>query len=840
MNGRDRWNRIQQLFHESLERYGAERDEFLAEACGDDLELRGEVEALLHHHTPTGDLFDAPRALADELMRRATDAPVEGRSIGGYRLRHELGSGGMGRVFLAEREDLPKRVALKLLREPLAAPDRVERFRREQQVLARLEHPGIAQLLDAGVTPDGSPWLAMEYVDGETIVEYCDRTECGVEDRIRLVLGVCGAVRYAHTNLVVHRDLKPSNIMVTRERQTKLLDFGVAKLLGEVADPALTRTGTRVFTPAYAAPEQLSGGHVSTATDVYQLGGLLYELLTGRAPLDLTRCTPAEAERVVRERDPDPLSAIAPEGVRRRLRGDLENIVRKALAKEPERRYASVEALAADLERFLDGRAVTAAPGTLLYRTRKLLLRHKAAAGVALLILGYAITATVSATSISRQRVRAERAAVTATRVSDFLIDAFTRADPADTVPGDATALDLVNRGAARVEQELADEPEIQAAMQEVLGRVYHGLGEYGRAEPLLRTALATRLDAFGPGSAEVASAQHHLAQVLWANGDLDGADTLNQQAFDVRRRLFDESDSRLWETLGNLGTVRQFQGRLDEAEAMVAEVVQMVERAHPEGHPALGGYLSNLANIHHARGDYAAALDMMQEALESDRAYLPSEHPDIALRLDNLAYMALRAERYEEAIAMAEEALDMYRRVYGRPHHDMPYAMATVADAALALGDTARADSTHLAALDMRRSLVGPDHQDLYRSYRDVGAHLMATGRAGDAEAYFEEALRIARLTRGESHEWYGAALWNLGRVRERLDDLERAEALMRQGLALHVTVLGGDHPVVADERAYLAEFLRRAGRAAEADSIASFAGDSITASSAPGDPPG
>ncbi|HEX7049669.1 MAG TPA: serine/threonine-protein kinase [Longimicrobiales bacterium] len=862
MNEQDRWRRIERVFNEAVERDASEWPAFLAEACGGDAGLRREVEALLRHHTRTGDLFEGSRELAEALVRESAASWVEGRSVGPYRLEREIGSGGMGRVFLAEREDLPKRVALKLVREPLASPDRIQRFRHEQRVLAGLEHPHIAQLLDAGVTDDGAPWCAMEYVDGENISGFCDRMRLGVDQRLRLFLCVCDAVRYAHANLVVHRDIKPSNILVTHDGRPKLLDFGVAKLLDPAEDAALTRTGVRAFTPAYAAPEQLTGERISTATDVYQLGGLLYELLAGRPPFDLANRSPAEAERIVRERAPVPPSSAVtreaartrpdgsvdrlspadvgamrsttPERLRRRLAGDLENIVLKALEKEPERRYPSVDALAGDIERFLDGRPVLARPASAAYRAKKFLLRHKAAAAVALLVVGYAVTATWSAASIARERGRAERKAAAATRVSDFLVDVFTRADPNDTVPGQATALELVNRGAERVNQELAGQPEIQAAMQEVLGNVYHELGREAEAEPLLRASLATRLRLLGEGSLEVASARHYLAQVLWSNGDLEGADTLNRKALEMRRRLLDESDERLWGTLNNLGTVRQLEGRLEEAARMYTEAIRMVRASYPDGHIRLGTYLNNLANVRHAQGDLASARSLMREALESDRRFFPADNPGIAIRLDNLAFMAYSAGDFEDALETAKEALAMYWRVYGAPHPDMPYAMTTIAKASAGLGDTAFADSMHLAALDMRRSLLGPDHDNLYMSYTGLGQHMFATGRAAEAESYFQEALRIARKTRGEEHAWVAQSLWNLGRVRERLGDPEQAEELMRQGYALLLAAVGEAHPSVVEKREYLTDFLRRTGQAQEAEALelAGFRADSAAES--------
>ena len=843
------WKHVERLFGEAVGLEPSEWPSFLDGACAGDADLRGEVETLLEHHRREGTLFERPvRPAPEATPPPPPDEPLEGRSVGRYRIHREIGSGGMGRVFLAERADLPKRVALKVVREPLASPERVRRFQLEQRVLARLEHPHIAQLLDAGVTDDGAPYFAMEYVDGNSLTVYCDDHRLPVAERLRLFLVVCSAVRYAHGHLVVHRDIKPSNILVSKDGRPKLLDFGVAKLLTD-ADAGPTRTATRVFTPNYAAPEQLTGDPVSTATDIYQLGAVLYELLAGRPPLSIDGATPAEAERIVRQQDPpSPSTAVtldprptgsaggavartaaevgarraaSPQRLRGLLRGDLDNVVLKALEKDPERRYASVEALATDLERHLAGLPVSARPATPGYRLRKFVIRNKAAAAAAVLVLGYAVTATLGGLGIARERDRAEREAATAGRVSDFLVDVFTSADPADTVPGQASAMELVERGVVEVEEGLADEPEVRAAMQEALARVYQGFGRLDEAESLLRDALATRLGIFGAESLEVASARNVLAQVLWSRGDLAGADSLGLQVLAVRRDRLEPTDPRLWETLNDMGTVRHMEGDLEAAEEFLTEAVALTREAAPDGHAELGGYLSNLANVRYSDGDYAGAQEMMQEALDSDVRFLPADHPSIAIRLDNLAFMALRAGAFEDALTRAEEALAMYWRVYDAPHSDMPYAMTTIASASLALGDTARADSVHVAALELRRELGGPDHPDLFMSYRDLGNHLLATGRAGEAEPHLREALRVARVARGEDHEWYGTALWNLGRALRGLGDAEGAVDLLTRAHEQHVAALGADHPVVVDERDYLGEFLREIGREAAADSL-------------------
>jgi serine/threonine-protein kinase len=456
----ERQRRIESYFQEALDAAPGQRASVVARLCGGDRELEAAVEELLRHHDEGGTSAPMdpgrvlgpvaePTAPVPGAAREATTADFVGRTIGPFRLIRELGSGGMGRVFLAERVDLPRRVALKLVREPLASPERTSRFELEQRVLARLEHPAIAQLFDAGVTEDGAPWFAMEFVEGAPITAYCDRGRLTVDARIRLVLSVLDAVQYSHARLIVHRDLKPSNILVAAGGMPKLVDFGIAKLLDDQEDPGLTRTGLLMLTPSYAAPEQFAGGPVTTATDVYQIGAVLYELLTGATPFETGGRSLSEIERDIRTIEPKPPSSrvteartasergTSPDRLRRRLRGDLDHIVAKALEKDPARRYASAADMAEDLRLFLAHEPVAARAQTPLERSRRFLRRHRVAAGVAAALLIYAATASIGLVRISAERDRAQREADTATRVSDFLVGVFAAADPSDTTTGD-------------------------------------------------------------------------------------------------------------------------------------------------------------------------------------------------------------------------------------------------------------------------------------------------------------------------------------------------------------------------------------------------------------------
>ncbi|HET7216574.1 MAG TPA: protein kinase, partial [Vicinamibacterales bacterium] len=536
----DEWARLEAVLDEVLELEGDVRLEAIARACGDDEALRAKVEAFVAADVEAHDFLETPAAeYAAGLVRAAADeAPAEEREqpgdlVGPYRVISEIGRGGMGRVFLARRDDgqFDQRVALKLLR---AGGDGVEiqqRFLRERQILARLQHPNIARLLDGGVTADGRPYFAMEYVAGEPITLYCDRRRLDVNKRLDLFIAVCDAVQYAHQNLVVHRDLKPSNTLVTADGEVKLLDFGIAKVLHEPdeggnGDPTLTRLGSGPMTPEYAAPEQVRGDPVTTATDVYALGALAYELLTGRGPHRLTRLTAAEVERVIAEGDVDrPSAAIArsrpiadgrtaddvaaaraTDGprLRRQLRGDLDTIVMTALQKDPARRYASAGALVDDLRKYQGRMPIAARPDSVSYRASRFVRRHAIGVAATALVLASLVAGLIGTAWQARV---ASREALKAREISQFLASLFEVADPARTNGRDVTAKDLLDRGAARVETELADQPDVQADMLVLLGKIYRDLGEYDRAQPLLERAVALRTSVFGRDTARTADA---------------------------------------------------------------------------------------------------------------------------------------------------------------------------------------------------------------------------------------------------------------------------------------------------------------------------------------------
>ncbi|MEM7353653.1 MAG: serine/threonine-protein kinase [Acidobacteriota bacterium] len=666
------WQRAQELFHAALDKAADDRVEFLDQACFGNADLRRDVEELLaaetgaseridsaisgalwlmRQHEPPADSNDSappserpPHALPDTLdvSPAAVLNAAAPEHIGPYRILETLGRGGMGSVYLAERDDehYRQQVAIKVMRHGLDHPEILRRLRQERQILAHLDHPNIARLLDGGNTPEGLPYFVMERVEGEPIVDFCDHDRLPLRARLELFLQVCSAVQYAHRNLVVHRDLKPSNILVSEDGTPKLLDFGIAKLLDpELADPMFAPTvpGMRLLTPQYASPEQIRGEPANIASDVYSLGVLLYELLTGHRPHHAERR--AELERRVCEAEPLPPSQVVltrnttggvewipeavsatregtPERLRRGLAGDLDTIVLEALHKEPARRYASVEHLADDLRRHLAGLPVSARPDSLAYRGRKFIARHRlavvTAAAVALTIFGLVLFYTLR---LGEQRDAAERAAQRAQQaaqlaqreaakseqVTGFLTEIFERADPNVAKGDEATVLEVLDQGAAQLERRLRDQPELLSQMRDVIARVYSGRGRYREARELFQRSLDERLDRLGAEHADVATSWHHLGDVAHLESASKTAAGLFRRALDLRLRLFGPDHPEVAASRQGLATALYNEpGAAETSLELYHQALATRRRELGDGQPLVAETLSSLGYVYH------------------------------------------------------------------------------------------------------------------------------------------------------------------------------------------------------------------------------------------------
>ncbi|MGH7527388.1 MAG: serine/threonine-protein kinase, partial [Gemmatimonadales bacterium] len=592
---REEWERLEEVLDAALELPSDDRVSFVERACGTQELLRNRARAVLGAAERAGDFLERPAdAFAAGLLREiAAEAEfglvsdesgsVAGGRLGPYRLVRELGRGGMGAVYLAERDDeqYDRRVAIKVVPAGLLSGGLRMRFLLERRILASLEHPNIARLYDAGVGEDGTPYFVMEYVEGRPIDLHCDEGRLPIRARLALFDQCCDAVQFAHRNLVVHRDLKPGNILVSNDGVVKLLDFGIAKLLRTEVDGGTTLTGLGGFqplTPEYASPEQLRAEPVSTATDVYALGVLLFELLAGCWPYHPRDRSVLSYERAVLEQDPDrPSAAITrtpddpavgerrsttPAGLRRQLRGDLDNIVLTALRKEPERRYPSVQHLRDDVRHYLESRPVSARPATWGYRTRRFVRRNRVGVAAAAVVVG-ALIAGLAGTAW--QARAASREARRADQVRQFVVELFQVSDP-DRAKGDTiTARALLDRGAERLDTELAAEPELRAEMLAVLGGIYQKLGVYDRARPLLEEALAVRGARLGPRHLDAARSAADLASLLYEQGQYPRAEKLTRSALAVQRELLGPEDTLVAASMTSLGAIVNAQGQHDE-----------------------------------------------------------------------------------------------------------------------------------------------------------------------------------------------------------------------------------------------------------------------------------
>jgi len=662
----DQWRQLFAAADQALELPTESREAFIAQRCTDDPALGAGLRALLASADSPSPLDTPAAALAAPLVAElsgAPDVPPVSR-IGPYRVIQEIGRGGMGAVYLAERDDdhFRKRVAVKLL-PTWSATDvhRVRRFIEERQILAALEHADIARLLDGGVTADGLPWFAMEYVEGMPIDRYSDTHNFTIEQRLALFRRVCSAVAYAHRNLIVHRDLKPGNILVDTNGAVKLLDFGIAKLLG--ADPAVavTQTAERLMTPLYASPEQVRGEPVSTASDVYALGVLLQELLTGRDPYRLPNREPYEVAHAILEREPERPSvsvgrggagydveivararATTPARLRRRLEGDLDMIVLTALDKNPARRYRSVEQLEADVQRHLTGMPIAARGDSGVYRARKFVRRHRAGVAVAaafmLVVAGFAVVTAVQAMRIRAEadRVAAERAAANA--AFGYVSNTFRNAVPSPRDTRGIESREYLDTAAAGIESALKDQPAARARLMFEMGRVYHRLGVDDRAQHFLEASLAVRRTLAPAGQRDLAATLNALGAVLLDRHEIRGAEDAFEEALALHRRAFGTTHGDAARTLNGLAAARRRQGRTTDAEGLAREALAIDRRRPGDNRADVAESSRSLADALADRGDDVEAQRLYREALSLLRQVRPEEDPDVARTVFDLA----------------------------------------------------------------------------------------------------------------------------------------------------------------------------------------------------------
>ncbi len=824
--------------------------------------VAAEVMAMLEDGDP-GESFLSPVASSPEIPALAID-PMTGqqRELGPYRLLELLGEGGMGQVFLAEQSrPVRRRVALKILRFAIVSEQVMARFKAERHAMGRLDHPNIGKLLEAGTTDEGVPFFAMELIDGEQIVQYCDRRNLALEDRLAIFFDVCRGTAHAHSRLVLHRDLKPSNILVAEvdgKPFPKIIDFGIAKGLGEslASSGVDTREGF-VGTPAYMSPEALGlSGEIDTRSDVFSLGILLYELLAGALPWSQEATSPVavikqrmnlEADRPstrITAIDAATLEEMArhrglePADLSRQLRGDLDWIVMKAIATNPGERYRSAAELGDDVTRYLRDEPVSARPPTAAYLARKLVKRHRMAFLAATAVL-LAVILGIVGTSIGLVRARqAERLAVAEAaaarqaqsevkQVADFLVDLFKINDPGETLGNTITARELLDRGASEIRTRLVDQPLTRARLMDTVGEVYRQLGLPQPALPLVEEALEVRQSELGPEHPDTVASRVELGQLYWLAGRYDEAQATLEEALAQREQALGPEAPAVAEVLDHLGSVYSMKASWDSAQEALTQALAIREVVFGADSAEAASSLDDLAVLLLDRGEHEAAADYFRRALAIREKVLSPEHPEIASTCNGLAITLQHLDELEAAQELHERTLAIREKVLGVDSPDVAQTLTNLASVYLDQGFADRAEPALQRALEIWERHLGPEHRRLGVALFNLAEARRQRGDLASAADTFRRTLAIFEASLGPEHPHYGIVAFNLAIVLRDQRQYDEAEDLFRRSLALRESIYGADHDLVANVRQELARLLRETGRVVEADQMISSSGD-------------
>lgn len=827
----ERWQRIDELFRTVADRPPAEREVYLTRVCGEDEELRREVLELLAHETADSFLHDPIKHATLAVTSEPPDELI-GQHIGPYRLTRLIGRGGMGTVYEALRDDqqFEQRVALKLIRRGMDSTFVRDRFLRERQILASLEHPHIARLFDGGTTVEGRPYFVMEFVAGEPITAYCRQRELSLEAKLKLFRAVCAAVQHAHQKLVVHRDLKPSNILVAppeagKDGTPKLLDFGIAKLLTPDVGEARARTETaiRLMTPEYASPEQVRGGAITTATDVYALGVVLYELLTDRRPYQFETYAPLEIERAICDTEVARPSEVVTPALKlgRRLMGDLDNIVMMAMRKEPARRYQSVEQFSEDIQRHLLGLPVVARKDTFGYRAEKFMRRHKIGLVFLLLLVWVVVGMAIQSLRIAQERDRANQAAATAEAVTQSLLAMFEFADPGKARGAAISARELLDQGAEQIVRELKTQPEVQAKLLDTLGGLYQNIGVYDRAQALLEEAFKLRQQTFGAEHLDVAESLHNLGGIAYLKGDNAKSEQLFGAALAMRRKLLGSEHLKVADSQDELGAAFVASGKLVEAEPLLRTALATRRKLLGEQHADVGESLTSVGRLTSEQGKFAEAADLYRQALTLRRQLFGTYHPLVALSLNNLAAMLEELEEFAEAELLYRDALAMRRKLLGEEHPDYIVSLANLASVLHYQKEYTEAEQLYRQVLVLRRKLLGDNHPRLAITMNNLATLLQERGSYDEAETLFRQSLVMRRKLLGETHPETATSTNNLACLLQDRAKFQDAEKLFRAALDLYAKSLKPDHVLVHRCRSNLGGCLIKQKRFHEAEEL-------------------
>jgi non-specific serine/threonine protein kinase/serine/threonine-protein kinase len=885
----ERWQRIERLYHLALEQEKNHRAAFVEQACGGDESLQRELELLLAQES-TDDFLEKPALeLAARDLVSTGNAPLPA-FIGRYRIIRLLGEGGMGTVYEAEQEDPRRIVALKVIRPGLATPERLRRFKHESQALGRLQHPGIAQIYEASTADAGfgpQPYLAMELIRGQSLEVYREAHQLNTRKRLELMVKICEAVHHAHQRGLIHRDLKPGNILVDETGQPKILDFGVARLAeSDAHETQQTELGELIGTLAYMSPEQALGDplEVDTRSDVYSLGVILYELLSGRLPYDVTRRQLHQAVQTIREEDPTSLSSI-----RNDYRGDIETIVDKALEKDRARRYASAADLATDIQRYLNDEPIAARPPTAGYQLQKFARRHRALVGgvaavFVVLVAGVAVSTSEAiranragqAALTERDRaaaaereakqerdraLQAERAATNernravtakaeAVQERNHALTEETRADDEsatakainnflqqdllaqasankqarrDSKPDpDLKVRTALDRAAAGIEGKFGKQPLVEASIRQTIGVTYRDLGLYPEAQHQLEAALSLRRHLLSGDHPDTLSSMNALAVLYAYQSKLPEAESMLTRVMEIRRRVLGEGHPSTLESIGDLAQVYDEEGKYPKGELLLTKILDVRRRVLGEDHPDTLHSMTELGWLYQEQAKYTRAEPLVTKALSVQRRVLGESHPDTLYSMHILASLYKKESKYAQAEPLYTGALEGQRGVLGESHPDTLDVMNDLAELYWNEGKYAPAETLYNRVLEIQRQVLGDEHSHTLVTMNNLAALYQDQGKYAQAEPLAIKVLEVRRRTVGEEHPFTATGMNNLAILYGTEGKYGEAAALLDRALAIRRRVLGVEHPRTLLTMANLATVYRMQGKYGEAEPLA------------------
>lgn len=882
------WKQISNIVDTALELSAEERSNYIESKCLGKPQMKREVTELLRAIDQSSaenyleDLNDYPHHLAWEISKTETGtftSSLIGTDIGPYKIVDLIGHGGMGSVFLAERADesFTQKVAVKILRRGMDTPSNIARFQRERNILAKMNHQNIARLMDGGMTEDNLPYLVMEYVKGDTLYDYCDKHQLPVEERLDLFKSICEAVQQAHNNAIIHRDLKPSNILVTVNREVKILDFGIAKLLEpENPDTELyqTRTGAHILTPAYAAPEQLSHRSITTKTDIYTLGTLLYELLAGASPFDTATKNISEIENQIRKEDPPEPAArfdelesrrrkklalhrkLSAKSLKSKLRGDTSAIILKALRKNPKERYDTVNQLLEDLERLDNHLPLIAKEDTFRYNTSKFIKRHKTALSIAtgFLVL---ITAFVFfyTWQINQERKRAQLEAQKARKVSSFLTSLFRMGNPAHHPANTITATTLLERGRNRLKS-LNNQPEVQAQLSSVIGSAYLELGRYNQAKPLIKQSQKLRKNFSGTSSPEyaealknhgilqrkmgnyakaeslqqegqaiyqsapqtshliMASSLNELGWTVYKNGDYKRADSLYIKALQHIEKSPEPAEEKRANILVNRSSVLRKMEKLEKAERLAKKGLSLRRKVFGDIHPDVAVAYNDLGLILDNQEKHEQADSLYHRGLNISKRLYNKPHPDITTTLYNIGTLYREQKKYNKAQNYLSKTLDMEQQLLGKNHPSVAITLSQLASIAREMEKFEKAVKLSRRELSIRKQNLNNTHPGIARAYHDLGLIMQEWGKANRADSLYHKSLEIEKQLYQAPHRSIASTLSNLGNLHMKVENYKKAESYLLRAFRMNRKVFDITHPEITETLDELARLYQKIGK--------------------------